>query len=440
MVRSAATVAAVSDQPPVKLVVTTWQLVIAIAACAVLFVAGFLVGRVTGDRVDTDLVTGGLSGPTVTSRGLEGEAAGVDPDATEGATGGAGVAGPEAGSAANVTVEGLEVALVEVDIERVSFETGTPALTVGGRAAVEELAAILVANPFIPVEVEVRTFTEATPGENHGLSVGQAEAVVDALVDAGVDPARLVAVGLGGSLERPAGRTDVVRVAADDPDLDRALDALPLDDVSLDDDGSLGEGGVDVLAAAVELIAAEPSTPVVVVGYAYLDDPDASHDRSHALVDQVADYFVAAGVDSGRIDVVGLGDTPIAVDGVETEVELEVGSPAALALALREIDEERIQFEPGTATLTPGGRATLAEVATVLALDDTQRVEISAHTYTEGASEANHDLSHLQGEAVIAELVAAGIDPERLVLVAHGDPDGFRVEGRGSYVSFYELD
>ena len=149
--------------------------------------------------------------------------------------------------------------------------------------------------------------------------------------------------------------------------------------------------------------------------------------------------LVAKGLDRGRIDVVGLGDTPTQVDG-ETEVEFEVGLPAALALALRAIDESRIQFEAGTGNPTPDGAAALIEVANALQLDPTQRVEISVHSYSESSSAANHALSHLQGEAVVEALVAAGVDPARLELVAHGDPIAFRQGNRASYISFYPLD
>jgi len=98
-----------------------------------------------------------------------------------------------------VSVEGLEEALVSFDWHRLTFERGTDQLTPDGLAAAADIAAVLVAHPFIAVEVEIRTFTEATPGENQGLSVLQAEAVVSTLSANGVDPERMTAIGLGGS-------------------------------------------------------------------------------------------------------------------------------------------------------------------------------------------------------------------------------------------------
>lgn len=409
---------------PDKVHVSLWQLLAAITAGVALFGGGVLVGRMTGG---TDVTIGNLSAaapaPEAADRTL-----GTDADAG---------AGPSEESP-GITVEGLEAELATLDHQRLTFEHGTDQLTADGEAAAAEIAAVLAANPFIPVEVEIHTYTEATPGDNHGLSVRQAEAVVATLAANGVDPARLTAVGLGGSYDIPEGIDEVVRLASNDSGVDRLLGEIDVLAITFDGNGEL-VGGDAALAEVIDAMATNPSATLDLVGYAYLADPDTSHDRSHTITDTVVERLVAGGLSADRIDVVGLGDTPNPVEGT-IDVELEVGPPAALTLALRAIDESRIQFEPGTGDLTADGASALIEVATALQLDPTQRVEVSAHSYSEPTSAENLALSQVQGEAVIEALAAAGVDPARLELEAHGDPIALRRGDRASYISFYPLD
>ena len=426
---------------PVRIHVSIWQLVAAVATCAVLFFSGFAIGRLTAT---TDSSIGSLSasapggpstgndvaGSTADGTGTETAAtAATDPDSKG--------EGADADDSGGLTVEALEEALAAVDHDRIRFEPGTEQLTTDGLAAVSDIAEILVTNPFIPVEVEIRTFTEATPGENHGLSVLQAYAVTEALIAAGVDPARLTAVGLGGSDELPD-VDQLVRFGSNDSETDRLLTSIDVRRIVFDPSGAVA-GGDDTIEQIVDAMATNPSATLDLVGYAYVGDADTSHDRSHVITDAVAARLTAAGLNRDRIEIIGLGDTPTQFDA-ETTVEFEVGPPAALTLALRQIDESRIQFEGNTATLTADGASTLIEVANALQLDPEQRVEISTHSYGEATSSGNHQLSHRQGDAIIEALVAAGIDADRLVLKAHGDPIAFRQGNRAGYVSFYPLD
>ncbi len=420
---------------PVKVHVSLWQLLAAFALGVVLFGGGVLVGRLTGD--ETEATIGDLSA-TVPQGTDGGDASLAAADASEGGAadaseGGAADSGPQ-----GITVEGLVAALATIDHQRLTFEHGTDQLTADGAAVAAEIAAVLVANPFIPVEVEIHTYTEATPGENHGLSVLQAEAVVSALAANGVDPARLTAVGLGGSSEQPEGIVELVRFASNDSGVDRLLGAVDFLAITFDGNGDLTDGNA-VLGEVVDIMATNPSATLDLVGYAYLGDSDASHDRSHTVTDTVVELLGAGGLGRQRIDVVGLGDTPTQVEGT-TDVELEVGSPAALTLALRAVDTSRIQFVPGTGDPTADGASALIEVATALELDPTQRIEISAHAYGAPTSAENHVLSHVQGDGVVEALADLGIDPARLEVESHGDPIAFRRGNRASYISFYPLD
>ncbi|MFT7597677.1 MAG: outer membrane protein OmpA-like peptidoglycan-associated protein [Acidimicrobiales bacterium] len=306
------------------------QTLVAVAACFGIFLAGLAVGRAWGDEPDMIIVPQAqtaspeLAPPPQQANQLPSPTTSVAEQASTN-TSELPPAGPE------ISVEGLERDLAVVNLDRITFATGTSALTSEGRDAVQAAAAVLMAHPFIPIEIEVRTYTEASAGENHGVSTARAEAISAAFTDAGVSGARLATVGLGN----------------------------PGDNES--------------------------------------------------------------------------GDQP------ENRVELEAGPPAALTLALRSIPGD-ISFDPGTAILTTTGTQILAEVKEALMIDPAVDVEISVHTYSEETSDANHDLSHHQGEAMIEVLVLQGIPRDRLTMIGHGDPAHFSQPGRDTYVTFYGLD
>jgi outer membrane protein OmpA-like peptidoglycan-associated protein len=97
---------------------------------------------------------------------------------------------------------------------------------------------------------------------------------------------------------------------------------------------------------------------------------------------------------------------------------------------LDQIDTTPIGFDPGTDQLRPESLPVLLEVADALAGDATSEVEISVHTFSEETDNANHNLSHRQGDAVVAVLIEAGVSDSRLVVIGRGNevasanPDG----------------
>lgn len=334
-----------------------------------------------------------------------------------------------------ITVESLESELDMIDLSLVKFSQGTDRLTTEGRAVVAEIAEVLVVHPSIPVEVRISTFAEATAGQNHGLSTLQAEAVVGGLVAEGVEPTRLVAVGLGShSLQSHPGGS-VLLFDTDDSVLSGELSGIHGTAVALDADGALTSEVQRNLDRVADALAQYPATSLTLVAYAYASSPGASHDRSHALVDEAVAYLEGRGVEADRLSTVGMGDAPTDIDR-ETEVKIDVGASAAVSRAIRQVDTEMISFESGTDRLTPESLAILTEVSNALALDATRQVEISVHTYTETTSQENHDLSHRQGDAVAAVLVEAGAGRDRLLVIGHGDPPQFAQSGRDSYVTF----
>ncbi|WP_118182850.1 OmpA family protein [Paraburkholderia phosphatilytica] len=81
-----------------------------------------------------------------------------------------------------------------------------------------------------------------------------------------------------------------------------------------------------------------------------------------------------------------------------------------------------IEFETGSATLTPQGRAILDQMAAVLTKMTTRTVEIIGHTDNAGNRAANIALSQARADAVKGYLVAKGISPQQLTTTGVG-PD-----------------
>ncbi|CAB3792654.1 Peptidoglycan-associated lipoprotein [Paraburkholderia caffeinitolerans] len=73
-----------------------------------------------------------------------------------------------------------------------------------------------------------------------------------------------------------------------------------------------------------------------------------------------------------------------------------------------------IEFETGSATLAPQGRAILDQMAAVLAKMNTRTVEIIGHTDNSGNRASNIALSQARADTVKGYLVGKGISPQQL--------------------------
>ncbi|MGH1489576.1 MAG: OmpA family protein [Acidimicrobiales bacterium] len=337
------------------------------------------------------------------------------------------------------SLEALESQLATIDLSGIQFSPGTDRLTEAGQGVLDEVASILEAHPLIPTEVKVATFTQSTPGHNHGLSTLQARSIIEALIAADVDPGRLTSTGLGSAVARPRDGQTLLLFEADDPDLAAALAGMDTNVAAIGADGALTAEVSANLDLAIEAMAERNTSSLSLLAYAYTDSRARSHDLSHEILDEAVAYMTAAGADAERLSEVGMGQTSIDT-GLETRVEIAVGLPAAISVAVSQIDTDAIDFEPGTGELTETSFALLADVATALKIDPTIAVEIAAHTYTEATSERNHDLSHTQGDAVVDALVDFGIARERFVVTGHGDPPHFARPGSESYITFRTLE
>jgi OOP family OmpA-OmpF porin len=88
----------------------------------------------------------------------------------------------------------------------------------------------------------------------------------------------------------------------------------------------------------------------------------------------------------------------------------------------RTLANRTIEFETGSATLTPQGRAILDQMAAVLSKMQTKMVAIIGHTDNSGNRTSNIALSQARADAVKGYLVAKGIAPEQMSTTGVG-PD-----------------
>ena len=206
------------------------------------------------------------------------------------------------------------------------------------------------------------------------------------------------------------GRGMNVALRSADPDLALALGQLEPSPVRLGADGRLLPAQPAVLDGAVELLQRHPAATVEVVGYAVAETAALSHDRSHAVADAVAAYLVDRGIGPSRLATIGMGDEPLA--------QLPAGP------LIVPVGGDVVTVEFGTdGTLTPAGQRAVDELAALLTLDPDTVVELAVYAHAAGDSDANHDLSHRHGDAIVAAMAATGIDPGRLVVVGRGDAD-----------------
>lgn len=98
----------------------------------------------------------------------------------------------------------------------------------------------------------------------------------------------------------------------------------------------------------------------------------------------------------------------------------EIRRVRALAQEFQAATGDRIFFSPASAELGSRAKAVIATQADWLKRNPRVPVLLSAHADDIGSREFNTELSMRRGEAVKLRLVADGIEPERIKVVAHG--------------------
>ncbi len=324
--------------------------------------------------------------------------------------------------------------LESVGLDRLVFVPGEVNLTPEGIQTLERLADVLLAYPEQPLELRVRTYSESTAGQNHGMSVHQANMLGSMLATAGVGTDRLSVVGLGShDAERP---TASAALFVESAALETQVDLASQFPIVFQEpfSGTFDAAQLDVLKTVA---AASGDSRLELVGYAWSgSDADANHHLSHELLDAAVALLEGLDVSADQLSSVGLGGAEVPLADHTTVVTAAVGEAAAVSLAFAAVPVDAVAFVSGTAELAPSGEETMASVAEILRANPEVRVEVAVHFYGGTTSQQNHDASKLQGDTISNHLAAVGVEPERLRVVAHGDPPHFAVPGRSSVVTF----
>lgn len=108
--------------------------------------------------------------------------------------------------------------------------------------------------------------------------------------------------------------------------------------------------------------------------------------------------------------------------GTPLNVAVQLGPELAVMEDDRITIRQQVRFAFNAATIDPSSNALLDQVADLLLLNpDIRRVEVGGHTDNVGSEAFNLDLSQRRVDAVVAALVARGVEPERLTPVGYGE-------------------
>jgi len=121
-------------------------------------------------------------------------------------------------------------------------------------------------------------------------------------------------------------------------------------------------------------------------------------------------------------EVVALVDL-VAAKPVQNQMVVVKAADMADALAAKGfVDLYGVYFDTDRTEVKPQSKATLDEVATLMKIDRSLRLEVSGHTDNTGSAQHNLTLSQGRADAVVQALVSQyGIDRSRLVAKGYGD-------------------
>ncbi len=125
------------------------------------------------------------------------------------------------------------------------------------------------------------------------------------------------------------------------------------------------------------------------------------------------------GIAEADQDEVQIAEDPVPDPDPGPEVDPSLPSPGTMLNA--ELSLGAVTFETTSDEVTAEGVEALAVVAAYLLANPAVRVEIGGHTDSDGAEDANQDLSRRRAEAVAVYLQEAGVSADRMEAVGYGE-------------------
>lgn len=160
---------------------------------------------------------------------------------------------------------------------------------------------------------------------------------------------------------------------------------------------------------------------------------DSDHDGVADGQDQCPATPAGTAVDAVGCTIVGVVDAD--GDGVVDPADACPESIAGLVvdatgcLVEQTVTLRSVNFETGSARLTPDARISLNEVARTLKLQQNLHVEIVGHTDDAGNDSFNLALSQQRAESVRQYLIGKGVQPERLAAIGMGETSPVSANG-----------
>jgi outer membrane protein OmpA-like peptidoglycan-associated protein len=109
------------------------------------------------------------------------------------------------------------------------------------------------------------------------------------------------------------------------------------------------------------------------------------------------------------------------VTGVERQIVVFIEDQNRQVDSTSWFDFDRLLFETGSASLKPESKDQLRNVAEIMKAYPSVEARIGGYTDNVGDADANLRLSQARAQAVVAELVALGVAPDRLTAEGYGE-------------------
>lgn len=253
-----------------------------------------------------------------------------------------------------------------------------------------------------------------------GLGVGGAM-LLSRIIDRGDStPSTAAAAGTEDNTETAAGTEDVVGADTAGPPTRLQITAL-----RFAPDGTLNvepSPSLDLLAAAIERSPTEPIVATVRTFTEATAAADLALSRSQA--EALTTNLIELGADPEQISIIGLGRSLLS--GAQPVPNFVVPSaglePSPVGEIARRIGPFAIGLDPTTGQLRAESIAALDALAGALAADpDGRSLTLAAYNFDQPDRAANEGQARLVGEAAVARLTEAGIDPARLTTIVAGD-------------------